>query len=98
MVPWTGVKALARRIKWKDQEEFSDLILQDESQYTKISCTLNECDPVKQPYANTVEFGNLKYVRIFHAGHMPMERRGVEVRDLFYKWMDIDNGGSGSRK
>jgi hypothetical protein len=50
------------------------------------------------PYGNTVELGNLKYVRIFHAGHMPMERQGVEVRDLFYKWMAIDNGGSGSRK
>jgi carboxypeptidase C (cathepsin A) len=97
VVPWTGVKALARRIEWKHQEEFSDLILQDESKYTEIFCTLDECNPV-DPYGNTVELGNLKYVRIFHAGHMPMERQGVEVRDLFYKWMAIDNGGSGSRK
>lgn len=41
----------------------------------------------EQIFGNYVKIDNLMYARIFGAGHMPTEKRGIELRDLYYRWM-----------
>ena len=86
-IPFTSVKAVARAIQWHRQREFMDLANCGETRYTPLTCNSALCNPPQPPYGNTIQVGNLKYARIYHAGHMPMERRGPELLDLFNTWM-----------
>ena len=87
MVPFLGVKQIAKNVKWKHQNSFVELANQPENSFRIL-----ESQTTNQVFGNYVKIDNLMYARIFGAGHMVMEKRGIELRDLYYKWMynDID--------
>ena len=58
----------------------------DEEKYKKLLITAD-----RKIYGNTVEVGPLTYARIFEAGHMAQEKKGLEVRDMVYKFIGIEN-------
>ena len=80
MCPYRGVREIAKQVQWHGQAAFQHKATDDESSYPKMKMAGSE-------YGNYVQEGNLMFARIFGAGHMPMEKKGLQVRDLYMKWM-----------
>lgn len=58
----------------------------DEEKYQKLFTRAD-----RRIYGNTIEVGPLKYARIFDAGHMAQEKKGLEVRDMMYEFIRIED-------
>ena len=84
MCPYLGLKRIVRELKWPGAEQVNNLMNRPEIGYDRLQTKAD-----KKVYGYTIEVGPLKYARIFGAGHMAQEKKGVEVREMVYDFIGV---------
>lgn len=82
MCPFLGLKRIVRELKWPGANAMATLI--DEKGYDKLTY-----GPQKEEFGETVAVEQLRYARIFKAGHMAQEKKGPQVRDMVYSFIGV---------
>ena len=84
MCPFLGLKRIVSELEWPGRDVFRKELQKPEMAYKSL---IFESPP---QYGSYVQAEKLMYARIFGAGHMPNEGRGLEVRDMIYRWIGGD--------
>ena len=82
MCPFLGLKRIVRELKWPYADAMDALI------------GLNKYDKLRydgKEFGETVAVDRLQYARIFQAGHMAQEKKGLEIRDMVYRFIGVSN-------
>ena len=82
MCPYLGLKRIVKELVWPGALAMQKLLNRPETEYDQLQTKADG-----KVYGNTIQVGPLKYARIFGAGHMAQEKKGLEVREMVYDFI-----------
>jgi len=85
MCPFLGTKTISQQIAWPGHDAFNHAA-RDGVVYPALKDAKGKVygEYVKLSYS---EDRTLMYAKIYGAGHMVNEKRGVEAKGMFYRWI-----------